>query len=166
MSSVHPVDAAHRLSVPPRHTAPPRALTEVEETTLLRIADCLIPASGPNPKASDAEHYREYLSLALSARADVFDDVLASVVALSDVGDDDLWAALKDLWSRDREAFDPLSAIVAGAYFMTPQIKELIGYPGQHRDIAGLEEAADELSTGILDPVLERGFIYTSAAGE
>jgi hypothetical protein len=29
-----------------------------------------------------------------------------------------------------------------------------------------LEDAADELETGILDPVLERGSIYISAAGE
>ena len=49
---------------------------------------------------------------------------------------------------------------------MTPQIMELIGYPGQHRDAAGLEDAANELDTGILDPVLERGYIYVSAAGE
>jgi len=166
MSSDRSAEAARRLSVPPRHTTPPRPLTEVEEGTLLRIADCLIPAAGPNPKASDAVDYRRYLDLALSARADVFDALTTAIVALAGVEDGDLWAALKDLWSRDREIFDPLSAVVAGAYFMTPQVKELIGYPGQHRDAAGLEEAADELDTGILEPVLERGFIYVSAAGE
>jgi hypothetical protein len=166
MSSVQPTKTANRLSVPPRHTSPPRALTEVEQVNLLRVADCLIPASGPNPKASDADQYLQFLNLALSARADVFDEVLAAVIVLADVSDDDLWGALKQMWSQDREIFDPLSSIVAGAYFMTPQIKELIGYPGQHRDVPGLEEAADELGTGILEPVLERGFIYVSAAGE
>jgi hypothetical protein len=49
---------------------------------------------------------------------------------------------------------------------MTPQIMALIGYPGQHRDPAGLEDAANELETGILKPVLERGYIYISATGE
>jgi hypothetical protein len=155
-----------RLSVPPRETKPPRSLTDDESATLLRIADCLIPAAGPNPKASDAEDYAAYLQLALAARSDVFDSVLAAVHTLADVADRDLWDALKTMWAEDKFTFDPLSAIVAGAYFMTPQVKALIGYPGQHRDPAGLEDAADELETGILDPVIERGPIYVSAVGE
>jgi len=166
MNSVHPDQSSRRLSVPTRHTSPPRELTDDELVVRLRIADCLIPASGPNPKASDAESYVQYLNLALSARADAFDAVIAAIAKLADVAEADLWAALKSLWSQDKFTFDALSSIVAGAYFMTPQVKELIGYPGQHRDVAGLEEAADELATGILDPVIERGSIYVSATGE
>jgi hypothetical protein len=153
-----------RLSVPPRRTTPPRPLSDDEHTTLLRIADTLIPAAGPNPKASEAQQFPAYLHLALAARADVFEIVLNAVNELADV--DDLYAALKQMWADDKGTFDPLSSIIAGAYFMTPQVKELIGYPGQHRDPAGLEDAANELETGILDPVLERGPIYVSAAGE
>lgn len=155
-----------RLSVPPRRTMPPRALTDSEMSGLLRIADALIPESGPNPKASDAREFGAYLQLALAARADVFDLVLGAVTDLAGVADADLYVALKKLWANDKATFDPLSSIIAGAYFMTPQVKELIGYPGQHRDPAGLEDAANELDTGILDPVLERGYIYVSAAGE
>ena len=155
-----------RLSVPPRHTKPPRPLTDREHDILLRIADTLIPAAGPNPKASDAEQFLPYLELAFAARADVFDAVVKAVNDLADVGDDELRGALKQMWANDKFTFDPLSSIIAGAYFMTPQVKELIGYPGQHRYPAGLEDAANELETGILDPVLERGPIYISAAGE
>jgi hypothetical protein len=158
--------ASKRLSVPPRKTTPPRALTDDEQASLLRIADTLIPAAGPNPKASDAEEFVPYLHLALAARADVFDAVLKAVSELADVADEWLHSALKTMWAEDKFTFDPLSSIIAGAYFMTPQVKELIGYPGQHRDPAGLEDAADELETGILDPVLERGPIYVPAAGE
>jgi hypothetical protein len=157
---------ASRLSVPPRTTKPPRPLTDGEQATLLRIADTLIPAAGPNPKASDAEEFPAYLHLALAARADVFDAVLKAVNDIADVADDNLRDALKTMWANDKFTFDPLSSIIAGAYFMTPQVKELIGYPGQHRDPAGLEDAANELETGLLDPVLERGYIYVSAAGE
>lgn len=157
---------SRRLSVPPRTTTPPRPLTDAEQATLLRIADTLIPESGPNPKASDAQEFLPYLQLALAARADVFDAVLKAVGELADVPDDGLHEALKAMWANDKFTFDPLSSILAGAYFMTPQVKELIGYPGQHRDPAGLEDAANELETGILDPVLERGFIYIPAAGE
>ena len=167
MTSLHTGQpTAHRLSVPPRQTRPPRPLADNELTTLLRIADQLIPAFGPNPKASDAQDYAAYLQLALAARADVFDMVMSAVAALADVPNADLWAALQQMWSNDKFTFDPLSSIIAGAYFMTPQVKSLIGYPGQQRDPAGLEDAANELETGILDPVIERGSIYVSAAGE
>lgn len=166
MNSVDIGQSSRRLSVPTRHTSPPRELTNDELVALLRIADCLIPASGPNPKASDAKGYVQYLNLALSARSDVFDAVMSAVAKLAEIADDDLWAALRRMCSEDKFSFDPLSSVVAGAYFMTPQVKELIGYPGQHRDVAGLEEAANELATGILDPVIERGPIYVSAAGE
>lgn len=133
---------------------------------LLRIADCLIPAAGPNPKASDAIDYVAYLHLALAARSDVFDTVVSAAHSLAEVADEKLLDALKAMWANDKFTFDPLSSIIAGAYFMTPQVKDLIGYPGQHRDPAGLEDAANELETGILDPVIERGPIYVSAAGE
>ena len=155
-----------RLSVPGRHTAPPRPLTDSELTTLLRIADCLIPASGENPAASDADEYLRYLNLALAARADVFDAVLSAVDKTAGLHGDDLRAEIKRMWAEDKFTFDPLSSILAGAYFMTPQVKALIGYPGQHRDAAGFEDAANELDTGILDPVLERGHFYVSANGE
>jgi hypothetical protein len=155
-----------RLSVPPRVTKPPRPLTDTELTTLMRIADTLIPASGPNPKASEAEQFQPYLHLALAARADVFEAVLTAVHTLAEVPDSELRDALKTMWAEDKFTFDPLSSVIAGAYFMTPQVKKLIGYPGQHRDPAGLEDAANELETGILDPVIERGPIYVSAAGE
>ncbi|WP_026919867.1 hypothetical protein [Gordonia polyisoprenivorans] len=155
-----------RLSVPPRHPSPPRSLTEMERATLLRIADTLIPESGENPAASQARDFERYLDLALAARADVFDLVEKAVEALHDVDGDALRSALRSLWAEDKVTFDPLSSIIAGAYFMTPQVKELIGYPGQHRDAAGFEDAANELETGILEPVLERGSIYISANGE
>lgn len=157
---------SQRLSVPQRHTTPPREVTESELATLLRIADCLIPADGPNPKASDAVDYTTYLQLALGARADVFSAVISGVEKLADVPDSEMWDILKRMSVDDKFTFDPLSSILAGAYFMTPQIKTLIGYPGQHRDPAPVGQASDELSTGILDPVLERGHIYVSAAGE
>jgi hypothetical protein len=155
-----------RLSVPVRDTRPPRELSQDEVVTLLRIADCLIPAAGPNPAASDAENYLEYLHLALAARADAFDAVMDAAATLAAVPDEELRAALKQMWATDKGTFDPLSAILAGAYFMTPQIMALIGYPGQHRDPAGLDDAANELETGILEPVLERGYSSVSTAGE
>jgi len=52
--------------------------------------------------------------------------------------------------------------VIAGAWLLIPAVRERIGYPGQRRDPARLEEAADQISDGILDPVIARGPIYTS----
>ncbi len=133
---------------------------------LLRIADSLIPATGQNPKPSDVEDYVVFLQLALSARVDVFDTVMAAVGRLAAVPKAEMWQTLKQLWRDDRAVFDPLSSVVAGAYFMTPQVKTLIGYPGQRRDPAPISLAADEIGSGLLDPVIERGSIYVSTTGE
>lgn len=165
-AKVHSISPHLRLSVPPRSTRPPRTLTATELPALLRVADCLIPASGPNPKASEAEQYTSYLDLALAARADVFDAVVGAAGKLVDVPEEKLWETLKAMAVEDKFTFDALSSVVAGAYFMTPQVMKLIGYPGQHRDPAPVALAAEEIGSGILDPVLERGFIYVSAAGE
>ena len=110
--------ATRRLSVPVRDTRPPREITEVERATLLRIADCLIPAAGPNPAASDAEDYLKFLRLALAARADAFDAVMTAVAALAEVSGAELRAALKQMWATDKATFDPtttsLAALVRG----------------------------------------------------
>ncbi|WP_327098524.1 hypothetical protein OIE68_06840 [Nocardia vinacea] len=169
MTNISPLESLRsntpRPSVPPRRLLPPRPLDPQQWEGLLRIADCLIPAVGPNPVASEAEDYGRYLELALAARADAFDTIVRVIDELAGVADEELRAALKQLWAQDSAAFDPVSNVVAGAYFMTPQVKALIGYPGQHRDPAGLEEAADELESGILDPVLERGHFYVPTDG-
>lgn len=165
MSATELSSRARRLSVPPRAKRPPRPLTEVETQTLHRIADCLIPEVGPNPKGSAAADFDVYLLVALGARRDAFDVIMAAVAGLTAVPDAQLRAALKRLWSEDRASFDPLSAVLAGAYFMTPMVKSLIGYPGQHRDPAPVELAADEIEE-LIEPVLERGHFYVSANGE
>jgi hypothetical protein len=46
---------------------------------------------------------------------------------------------------------------------MIPAVRERIGYPGQGGARARLEEAAEQISDGILDPVLARGPVYTPA---
>ncbi len=71
---------------------------------------------------------------------------------------------LRALHAEQPEQFQALSAVVAGAWLLIPAVRARIGYPGQRRDPARLEEAADQISDGILDPVLDRGRIYTPDA--
>ena len=52
--------------------------------------------------------------------------------------------------------FQALSAVIAGAWLLTPGTQDRIGYHGQRSDKADIEEAVDEVASGVLDPVLER----------
>jgi hypothetical protein len=57
----------------------------------------------------------------------------------------------------DPASFGDISLLAIGAYFMAPSVLEGLGLPTGERRPASREQAVDELSTGILDPVFERG---------
>lgn len=152
------------LSAPPRGMKAPRALTPDERVTILAVADALIPQSGTNPQASDASGYEEWLQRAIDARAEQFDDLVEALSAVGGLSGEPLFARLRDFSGEDPLRFQVLSAIVAGAYLMVPEVKVAIGYPGQRRNPLKLEEAIDQISDGILDPVIERGSIYVAPA--
>jgi len=157
MSDSH---AIVRLSAPPRITAPPRRLTDEEMATFHAVADALIPAVDDNPAGSHAPDFDSWLRRAIGARAEHFDELLMVLNGVGGLTGPAMYAALKTMSDEDPAGFQLLSAVVAGAYLMVPQVRGLVGYPGQVRNPPGLEEAVDQLSDGILDPVIERGSIF------
>jgi len=154
-----------RLSVPPKFAAP-RALTAAELGTLRAIADVLIPASGDNPAATSEPDFDTCLRCAVDARADSFGTITAFLARLDGAGPEMIDQALRALHAEEPGQFQALSAVVAGAWLLTPAVRARIGYPGQRRDPARLEEAVDQISDGILDPVIARGPVYTSDGTE
>jgi hypothetical protein len=141
----------------PTNTKAPRDLSQEERTTLARAADTLIPASGDHTPAASAEPgFWDGIALALDARADAFDDIVDALHALAQTAPSELWSRLQSLDHERPMTFQALSAVVTGAWLLTPGTRDRIGYHGQQSDKAGLEEAADEIASGILDPVLER----------
>lgn len=160
MTSNTPATAPTRLSVPPRFAAP-RPLTEAEMSTLRAIANVLIAAEGDNPAATAEPDFDACLRRAVDARADAFDAITGVLARLDGAGPDVIDQALRALHAEQLAPFQALSAVVAGAWLLTPTVRARIGYPGQRRDPARFEEAVDQLSDGILDPVMARGPIYT-----
>jgi len=155
------MNASARLSVPPKFKAP-RPLTPAEVSTLRAIADVLIPPSGDNPAATSEPDFDAWLRCAADARADSFGTITAFLARLDGAGPQMIDQALRALHAGEPGQFQALSAVVAGAWLLTPTVRARIGYPGQRRDPARLEEAVDQISDGILDPVIARGPIYTS----
>ena len=142
------------LSVPARSRVP-RRLEMSERRTLTGIADSLIPQTKSHPAASSAPDFHDKIDVALDARADAFDVITAHLAALADVPDGAMLDALEALAGEDPAAFQAISTVVAGAWLLTEATRDRIGYHGPQSDKAGLEEAVDEITSGILDPVLE-----------
>ncbi len=152
-----------RLSVPVRESTTPRKLSSDEVQALISVADVLCAGDGSLPLPSALPTYRKALATALVARIDAFWSVVNTLSALPSGDGASLADHLRNMHSDRPEAFQPLSAIAAGAYLLTPEVSAAIGYEGQIRNYPGLEDAVDDLSDGILEPVIERGERYIEA---
>jgi hypothetical protein len=164
--------------VPRRLTAPPHPLTPAQHAALLAVADTLIPGAGGDPKASAAPGYEMWLDRSLAARAgslaalgQILDELAGPTGPTGPAGPGGpagagLEQRLRQLHAAGDGRFHLLSSVAVGAYLMVPEVRRLIGYPGQHASPPRVDEAAEELSDGILDPVIQRGPIYVPAAGE
>ncbi len=148
-----------RLSVPAPRSDLPRPLTGRERTTCSRVADIL--CTGPQtqvPIPSQCDGFQQQLDVAVATRSDQFDLFVETVSRAGETTDLNSW--LRELSLTEADAFNVISTVVAGAYLMVPEIREHVGYPGQHRDRPSNDQAAEELMDGILNPVIDRGAIY------
>jgi hypothetical protein len=61
---------------------------------------------------------------------------------------------------QDPEGFRLLLSVVTAAYYSSPKVRRLIGYPGQRANEVFPDQAEHDLRDGILDPVIARGPIW------
>jgi hypothetical protein len=149
-------------SSPPRSDIAP-VLSADHWSLLVAIADTLIPATDRVAAPGDLEDYRSWVQRALLARPDCVDDLRQ---VLDSLAGKDLPAALRRLDAEQPATFAVLATIIAGAYVMHPQVLRAVNYPGQHRNPAPFDAAANELATGILDPVLNAAPVIRTLTGD
>lgn len=135
-------------------------LTDRRRAVLMDVADVLIPSTETMPALRDVDASGVWLGRACRARADVLDR-LGTI--LDDLDGADLPAALGALHADDRATFNVLATFVAGTYYMVPDVRVLIGYPGQVRNPAPLEQAADELSDDVFEAAMNYAGGYRHA---
>lgn len=157
------VSGEKRLSVSRPSSAPPRAFTEVELQTLRTIADTLIPPQGEFRSGSAVSKFDQLITKAAAILDKHFHLVTGLLEELRLTPETEMWERLKKLEAEDGEGFYVLSTLIAGAYIYSDEMKSELNYPAPHRNPPDLFDAADELSSGILDPVIERGPIYRAA---
>ena len=121
---------------------------------LRRVAEILLPGTTDSPAALSLPDFDELLTAAITALGPEAALLNAAVCHLPD---ELTWDTLKGFHEADCDAFDIVSTTVAGAYFMSPTVLESIGYPTGPRRAAPFDQAVDELSSGVLEPVIARG---------
>ncbi|MBB3527363.1 hypothetical protein [Rhizobium sp. BK456] len=160
MSNKLKVAGDKRLSVSRPSAFPPRAFTADELQTLRVIADTLIPPHGDFLGGSGVSKFDELITKAAAILDKHFDLLVSLLEVLGTTPREEMWERLKRLEAEDGEGFYILSTLIAGAYIYSDEIKAELNYPAPHRNPPDLFDAADELSSGILDPVMDRGPIF------
>ena len=133
------------------------SLTDADRAKLAAVADRLIPAYGKMPAASTVGVQHAMLDLALQARPDLAEDFARGLAACSQEHPSE---SINALYRADPAAFGAVNLIAVAAYYMTDEVRALIGYPGQESPPYDPHETPDYLMDGSLERVVRRGPIY------
>ncbi len=136
------------------------AITAQEREIFGKVADFLIPAYKRMPAATEVGVHRELLDNVLGFRPDLMEAFRRGLSRIASEKDARKGANL--LYQEDRASFDALSLVASAAYYMTPRVRELIGYPGQENVPYDPHETPSYLTDGRLENVVRRGLIYRS----
>lgn len=137
-------------------------IDEAHRGTLADLADVLVPAAEGMPAASEAGVAGAGLDQVLAARPDLratLEGLLAGAAGA------DPRAEVNRLAAEAPDAFATLALVVTGGYYLDPEVRRRIGYPGQVPNPAAPGEAEHDLRGGLLDPVLARGPLYRATPG-
>ncbi|MGC4025203.1 MAG: hypothetical protein QM744_08660 [Mesorhizobium sp.] len=132
-------------------------LTDAERKTFAAIADYLIPEGEGMPSASQVGVPNEMLDKVVSVRSDLVEPLRRGLAAVADL---DGHAGANKLNEEDGAAFHAISLAASGGYYMSPTVRQLIGYPGQESRPFDPDKTTEYLDDGLLQPVIDRGPIY------
>ena len=133
-------------------------LTAAQRLTLRRLADVLIAQGRGMPSASAVGVSEGLLDRILDAAPALGEPLLA---LLDEVPADGFDTFVRHLASQRPDDFAVLSTTVVGAYFLSAEVRRLIGYPGQQP--SPLSTAAEPEYFDMLERVCERHPGYREA---
>lgn len=153
-------DLPDRLSVSRMRKAPPRPITDEEMATIIRVADTLIPPGAGVLSGSAISNFESLVTRAAAILDKSFPDLVAALATLAPVPDDKLWEVLEGMSAKNDPGFVTLTTVISGAYLYSDEMRAQLNYPVPHRNPPDFFDAADELSSGILDQVMASDFTY------
>jgi hypothetical protein len=113
----------------------------VDRDAFAAIADQLIPAADGMPAASAVGVHRDLLDRVLAARPDLRAGLVAALAALSVDG-------------QDPAARAKVAYVAAGAYYLAPEVRELLQYRTSDPAPVRADAYPDYIADGLLDHVL------------
>ncbi len=135
----------------------PIRFTAADRARFAAIADHLIPEAEGMPAASAVEVQNAGLDHVLSLRPELADSVLRG---LRSGGEEDGGAAAERLNREDPDAMGAIGLVASAAYYMHPEVRRRLGYPGQVQRPVTPAEEDDFRKGGLLQAVIDRGPIY------
>lgn len=133
-------------------------LTDGQKTRLGEFARVMLPGGSRMPSAVDLDLWHDPVDEVLAIDPTRLEP-LVQFLALD--GPIETLTDVEALAQADTSGFEVLGVVLANAYFMHPETRESIGYPGQEaRDSSGGLSEEDE---ALLAPVIARGPIYRPA---
>lgn len=131
------------------------ALTTDERHRLAALSDVLVPEAHGMPSASQAGVATRWVDDTLRLRPEMLPVLRRALDGLA--AGDDARSTLVRLATDDTEAFEVLATVVAGSYYMAPEVRTSLGYPGQ--EARPLVDDTHEY-LDMLERVVERGPVY------
>ena len=134
-----------------------QTITKELRASFLAIADVLIPDADGMPAASQVDVGGEIFDRILSLRQDLREAFFRGLRA---VADKEPSAAVLALNKDDPAALSAIGLVASAAYYMSPRVRVLIGYPGQEKRAFDANATPEYVTNGMLDVVVDRGFIF------
>lgn len=133
-------------------------LSPEQRSTFAGIADYLIPNAEGMPSASEVEVHGAILDRILALRTDLQEAFLRGLAKAAGSPSAEAANALN---RDDPAALGAIGLVASAAYYMTPRVRELIGYPGQEsRPDPDPDATPPYVANGMLQQVIDRGAIY------
>lgn len=121
------------------------------------IADVLIPAAEGMPAASAVGVHEATFDRIVALRPDLTERLLRGLRAAAGHPAEE---ATRRLNAEDPDALAAIGLAASAAYYMQPQVRELIGYPGQESRPGNPDEIPEYVGNGMLQQVIDRGPIF------
>jgi hypothetical protein len=139
---------------------PLAGLDATERTTLVAVADRLIPAAHGMPSAAEILT-EDRLRFVLHARPDLLEPLRTAL--RPDLGDE-VERRLETLGRDEPAILYALQLVIVSGYYTDRRVKELIGYPGQMALELRSWEVPPYVDEGLIDAVLARGAVWRDPA--
>jgi len=131
-------------------------LDDKERATFCAIADYLIPAYEDMPAFSQADTQGVHTDRVLDLRPELQDSLTAALALVPPI--DAISEVAEHLNREQPEIIGLIGLVASSAYYLNPDVRRRLGYPGQVQRPPGDDEAYDY--EDLLQPVIDRGPIF------